>query len=181
MRDALEAMMPPEPRHPRPISKDRPGSRNTLGAFAYHPALSRAFMTFLGHILMATTLSERQRELIVMRVATRRQSGYLWAQHVFMALDAGLSDDEISRIAYGPKAPFWLPIDAAILSAVDELIDDGAIEQATWDALSDSLTTEQLLDLIFTVGTYEITAWMMRSLDLEIDEDIPLLFAPRLG
>lgn len=181
MRDALAAMLPPEPRHARPVSQNRPGSRNTLGAFAYHPALTRAFLTFNGHIIMATTLSERQRELLVLRVATRRQSAYLWAQHIFMATDAGISDDEIGRIAFGPDAPFWSPVDAAFLRAVDELIDDGRIGDATWTTLADELDERQLLDLVFTVGAYETTAWMMRSLDLDIDDDIPELFARERG
>lgn len=175
MRDALGAMLPPSPRHPPPISKDRPGSRNTLGAFAHHPALTRAFLGFNGHILMATTLSERQRELLVLRTATRRRCGYLWAEHVFMANDAGISDEEIGRIAFGPDAPFWSPEEAALLRAVDELVDEGAIDQSTWDALASTLSEQQLLDVIFTAGAYETIAWMMRSLDLEIDDDIPQL------
>jgi alkylhydroperoxidase family enzyme len=176
MREALAAMLPPNPRHPRPASKDRPGSRNTLGTFAHHPALAHAFLGFNGHILMGTTLTERQRELLVMRVATRRQSAYLWAQHVFMANDAGITDEEISRIAFGPDAPFWTTDDAALLRAVDELIDGGAIAQATWNTLAGTLSTAQLLDLVFTAGAYETIAWLMRSFDLELDDDIPELF-----
>jgi alkylhydroperoxidase family enzyme len=181
MRDALAAMMPPELRHPRPVSEGRPGSRNTLGAFAHHPALTQAFLTFNGHVLLATTLSERQRELLVLRVATRRQSAYLWAQHVFMAGDAGLSDEEIGRVAFGPDAPFWDPTEAALIRVVDELIDEGAIRLETWDTLAAELSTEQLLDAIFTVGAYETVAWMMRSLDLDLDDDIPELFARKRG
>lgn len=176
MRDALAAMLPPNPRHPRPVTEDRPGSRNTLGTFAHHPALARAFLGFNGHVLMASTLEERQRELLVMRVAVRRQSAYLWAQHVFMANDAGISDEEIGRIAYGADAPFWAADDVALLRAVDELIDDGTITEATFDTLAGSLSTQQLLDLVFTVGAYETIAWMMRSFDLDIDDDIPALF-----
>jgi hypothetical protein len=36
-------MAPPAPRHSRPILEARPKSRNTLGAFAHHPALARAY------------------------------------------------------------------------------------------------------------------------------------------
>lgn len=176
MRDALANMLPAEPRHPRPVSEDRPGSRNTLGTFAHHPTLARAFFGFNGHILMGTSLSERQRELLVLRVAARRRSAYLWAQHVFMGNDAGMNDEEVGRIAYGPEAPFWSAEDAALLHAVDELIDDGAIGPRTWETLAAALTVEQLLDLVFTVGAYETIAWMMRSFDLDIDDDIPALF-----
>lgn len=172
MHDALAAMVPPDPTHPQPVRQGRPKSRNTLGAFAHHPALARAFLTFNGHIIMATTLTERQRELLVMRVATLRKSAYEWGQHVFMARDAGLTDEEIARIAYGPDAPFWTDLEAALLRAVDELIADGAIGDATWTTLAAELDEQQLLDVVFTVGAYETIAWMMRSLDLALDEDI---------
>ena len=172
MRDAVAAMAPPAPRHSRPILENRPKSRNTLGSFAHHPALARAFFTFNGHILMATTLTERQRELLVMRVATLRKSAYVWAQHVFMARDAGLTDEEIARIAYGPDAPFWTDLEAALLRSVDELIGDGAINATTFATLAAELNEQQLLDVIFTVGAYETIAFMMRSLDLALDDDI---------
>ena len=177
MRAALAALAPPEPRHPRPVQENRPGARNTLGTFAHHPALARAFLTYNGHILLATTLSERQRELLIMRVAAVRGSGYEWAQHLFMARDAGLSDEEIGRIAYGPDAPFWGALDAALLRAVDELIDDGAIGAATWQDLAVEMDARQILDLIFTVGAYDTLARMFKSLDLEIDAYVHVLMA----
>jgi len=179
MRDALAAMMPPEPRHPQPSREGRPNARNTLGTFAHHPALAKAFLTYNGHIIMATTLTERQRELLVLRVAAVRRSGYEWVQHVFMANDAGLDDEAIARIAFGPDAPFWDELDAALLRSVDELIDEGAISEPTWAVLAAHLDSEQLLDVIFTVGAYETLAWMMRSLDLDLDDDLPVLLAER--
>ena len=61
MREALAAMQPPEPRHPVPIQEGRPKALNTLGTFAHHPALARAYFTFNGHVMLATTLTLRQR------------------------------------------------------------------------------------------------------------------------
>lgn len=172
MRDALAALRPPDPRHSQPVTENRPKALNVLGTMAHHPALARAFFTFNGHILLSTTLSERERELIVMRVAAVRKCGYEWAQHLFMARDVGLSDEEIGRIAYGPDAPFWGELDQAMLRAVDELMHEGAISASTWGILSGHLTTQQLLDVIFTVGAYDTLARMMSSLELDIDDEI---------
>ena len=86
MRDALAALLPPNPRHPFPPRDDsRPKGLNVLGTFARHPALAQAFHTFNGHVLFATTLSPRQRELLVLRVAVLRDCAYEWAQHVLLA------------------------------------------------------------------------------------------------
>jgi 4-carboxymuconolactone decarboxylase len=172
MRDALAALRPPNPRHQPLPTADRPKALNVLGVMAHHPALAQAYFTFNGHLLLGTTLSERHRELLVMRVAAVRKCGYEWAQHLFVARDAGLTDEEIGRIAYGPEAPFWSELEAAMLCAVDELIGDGVIGEHTWQTLAAELNTQQLLDLIFTVSGYDALARMFSSLQLPIDDDI---------
>ena len=113
----------------------------------------------------------------MLRVAVKRQAAYVWAQHFFNGRDAGLTDEEISRIAYGPDAPFFAPLDAAMIRAVDELIDDGVIGDETWATLAADLDEQQLFDLIFTVGCYETVAFLMRSIGLEVDPTIPDLLA----
>ena len=145
---------------------------NTLGTFAHHPALARAYFTFNGHVMLATTLTLRQRELVILRVAALRQCAYEWAQHVVVARDVGLTDDEITRVAWGPDAPFLDPFEAALIRAVDELVEDGAIGDTTWATLADELDRQQLIDLIFTVGSYHTLSMLMRSFDLALDDDL---------
>ena len=73
MREALAALLPPNPRHAPPErTADRPKGLNVLGTLAHHPELARAYHTFNGHILFNTSLSPRQRELLVLRVAAVR-------------------------------------------------------------------------------------------------------------
>lgn len=100
-RTAMAALRPANPRHEPLPTKDRPKALNTLGTLAHHPDLARAYFTFNGHLLLGTTLSERQRELVVMRVAAVRQSSYEWYQHLFVARDAGITT---KRWAASPTA-----------------------------------------------------------------------------
>jgi len=173
MREAIAALRPPEPRHPLPPrSDDRPKGLNALGTLARHPALTRAFNTFNGHVQFATTLSPRQRELLVLRVAERRHCAYEWAQHVVLAGDAGLSGEEIARTADGPDAPEWSALERAMLAAVDELVDEATVTDATWAALARELDEQQLMDLVFTVGAYELLAMAFRSFGIELDADL---------
>jgi alkylhydroperoxidase family enzyme len=171
MSDALKAMKPPKPRYDL-TSEGRPKGLNILGTLAHHPALARAFCTLNGHLLRATTLTERQRELVIMRVAVAQQSSYEWAQHVPMARDAGLTDLEIAGIAWGPDSPVWGDIDASLMRAVDELIEHGSISDATWTALRTHLDNQQILDVIFTTGAYTTVAWMVESLGVALDDDL---------
>ena len=153
-------------------SKGGPKGLNVLGTFAQHPALMHAYHSFNGHILYTNTLSARQRELLVLRVAARRGAEYEWQQHVRIARDAGITDAEIERITQGPHADRWSPFEAALVRAVDELVDDALITDATWAVLADELDRRQLMDLVFTVGAYDLLAMAFKSFGVELDADL---------
>ncbi len=71
-----------------------------------------------------------------------------------------------------PGAPEWSPLERALLAAADELVADARIGEATYDALSAELDTQQIMDVVFTVGAYEVFAMAMRTFDVELDDDL---------
>jgi hypothetical protein len=89
-----------------------------------------------------------------------------------MARDAGLFEIEIAWIAGGPDTPSWNAGEASLLRAVDELVFDGAIGDSTWAALTEHMSAQEILDIIFTVGAYTTVAWMLDSLGIELDADL---------
>lgn len=179
MRAALATLIPPNARHPRPVAEGRPKALGVLGTYAHHPELAHAFLTFNGHVMLTTTLTPRQRELLVLRVSALRDCVYEWSQHVVQAGDVGLTEDDVRRVGLGPDESGWDPADAALLRAADELIADGAIGEKTWSELSATLDTRQVMDVIFTVGAYETLTYLMRSFALDLDDDLPAVPIPR--
>lgn len=158
----------------------RQSGDNLLGTFARHPALAQAFLTFNGHLLYGSTLSVRERELLILRVASLRRSDYEWAQHAILARKAGLTESQIAAVAEGPDAPQWPAADRALLRAADELLTDGTVETATWDALAREFAEQQLMDIVFTVGTYSLLAMALRAFDVQPEDGlIPYLPARR--
>jgi alkylhydroperoxidase family enzyme len=173
MKQVLAALQPPDPRLPfPPRDPSRPKGLNILGTLAQYPRLAQAYHTFNGHVLFGTSLSVRQRELLVLRVAHRRDCEYEWRQHTVLAGDVGLTD-HLDAIRQGPDADGWSALDAALLRAVDELIDDARIGDDTWATLSAELDTEQLMDVVFTVGAYDVLAMAMLSFAIPLDDDLP--------
>jgi alkylhydroperoxidase family enzyme len=49
------------------------------------------------------------------------------------------------------------------------------IADETWSTLAAHLDTEQLIDVVFTVGAYEILAFAFRSFGVELDDDLKQL------
>ena len=84
-----------------------------------------------------------------------------------LAGDAGITPDEIERSAEGPDAAGWSPLDRALLRAVDELVDDAVVGDETWDALAAELDEQQLMDVVFTVGAYDLLAMALLSFGVE--------------
>jgi hypothetical protein len=59
-----------------------------------------------------------------------------------------------------------------MLESVDELIGDGMVSDETWATLAGELDEQQLMDLVFTVGAYEVLAMAFRSFGVELDDDL---------
>ncbi len=177
--EAGRALQAPEghPSH-RSDLRSGPSGVATMETFAHHPDLVEAFFGYNGHVLYGTTLSPRQRQILIIRVAAARRSAYVWLQHRFTGLEVGLSDEEMGRIAaLGPAAPLFSEHERALITAVDEIVDDGEISDATWEALARELDHRQMLDVIFTVGCYLTIAAFVRSVRLEPDPKIAELLA----
>lgn len=170
MREALAVLRPEQRRHPALTTEgNRPKGLNALGTFANHVELTRAYHTFTGHLLYNTTLTLRHRELLILRVATLRACEYEWLQHVVIGEDVGIGRDEIDAVREGQAAD---PFEQALLRATDELIASARISDDTWAALSEQFDTQQLMDLVFTVGNYDLLAMALLSFDVEVDEDL---------
>jgi hypothetical protein len=63
-------------------------------------------------------------------------------------------------------------MDAAMLRAVDELVADAQVSDATWAVLAGELDRHQLMDLVFTVGAYDLLAMAFKSFGVEVDADL---------
>jgi 4-carboxymuconolactone decarboxylase len=145
---------------------------NVLGTLMRHPALSGPFLAYNNVLLQRPTLDPRMRELMILRVAWRTRAGYEWAQHVRLATGLGITPGEIDAIADGPSGSDWSPLETALLAAVDELIDDYRVADATWDRLSEHLDEQQLVELVFVVGTYTGLAMAFNSFGLQLDPEL---------
>lgn len=146
---------------------------NIFKTLAHHPDLMRRWLVFANHVLGKSTLAVRERELIILRIGYLCQAGYEWGQHVLIARQAGMSDEEIRSARSGPDTPGLSDLDRLLLQATDELHGDAHISDATWQGLSEHLTTQQLMDVVFTVGQYNLVSMALNSLGVQPDEGLP--------
>ncbi len=153
----------------RGLSKDGSVSK-ILRTLAHHPKLYKRWRAFANHILMKSQLPSRDREILILRTGWNCQAGYEWGQHEPIGKAAGLTDDEILRIAKGPGADGWDPFEAALLRAADELRGDAFISDATWGVLAERYSDQQMIDVVFTVGQYNMIAMALNSFGVQLEE-----------
>ena len=146
---------------------------NIFKTLANHSALARRWMVFANHILGKSTLPEKERELVILRIGYLCQAGYEWGQHVEIARRAGMTDEEILYSKSGPQTPGLSPLHRLLLAATDELHGDAHVSDATWQGLSEHLNQQQLMDLVFTVGQYNLVSMALNSFGVQLDQGVP--------
>jgi AhpD family alkylhydroperoxidase len=168
--EILDIFAPPE-------ARDLAARSNVLRTFAQHPPLAKAFLAY-NRYLFGSTLTKRQREIPILRVSWRYQCDYEWSSHAEMARRYGMTPEEIEAIKVGPDAPNWAPEEAALLSAVDELTEHGRVGDATWDVLAAHMSREQIMDLLFTIGTYAQVGWVINAMQVEVEDPSRSMLPP---
>ena len=149
------------------------GSGRVLNIFrtlAHAPKALTAFLGWGSYILSRrNALSERDRELVILRTGYNCRSGYEWTQHKRIGLDSGLTEAEIKRIKAGPDANGWSEIDRAMLRATDDLTSNHFVSDASWAALA-PLGDKGRMDLVMTVGQYTQVSMMLNSFGIQVED-----------
>jgi AhpD family alkylhydroperoxidase len=153
-----------------PIAAEMRGSPlNVHKLMANNPELLRAWWSFRMHVVSGGKLSQRHRELIVLRVAVLMKCWYEWASHVERGLKAGLSSREIECIRLAIIPNEWDLADQLILRATDECFVRHRIATATLAAMRAWFTAPELMDLIAIFGAYVILGTTINTWGLELD------------
>ena len=142
---------------------------NTLG---HNPQALEAFVAWGGYVLRRSSLPAREREIVILRVGWLCKAGYEWAQHRRLGQQAGLTDEEITRVKNTAIVKEWSEQDRALLMATDELHRDYFISDNTWNALHVFFNEKQCMDLVFTVGNYTQVCMMLNTFGVQLDEGL---------
>jgi AhpD family alkylhydroperoxidase len=134
-----------------------------------HRRLFRGWLRFAGRLMPGGRLPRRDTELVILRVAHLRGCEYEGEHHRHLARRAGLSADEIERVAHGPDADGWDARQRSLLTAVEELHHAGDLTDATWTELRRHLDEVQAIELVMLAGHYEMLATFINTMRVPPD------------
>jgi alkylhydroperoxidase family enzyme len=142
------------------------------GLMANHPDLLSAWWDMRNHTVSGGDLTQRQAELVILRVAWHMQNWYEWGSHVQRGLAAGLSASELERVTLGPNADGWERPEQLLLAAVDELMAEKRLSPEFIQQFREHFSERQLLDVIVTQGVYVILGCMLNTWAVPLDEHV---------
>lgn len=153
-----------------PVIRDMNGAPiNVHKLMAHNPRLLKAWWDFRNHSVNGGSLGNRLGELVILRVGVQLGAWYEWGSHVDRSLRCGLTLQEINCVLTRSTDGDWTDQEAALLDAVDELIETHAIGSHLRLRLAVHFTTEQVLDIVAIHGMYVILGCMIRTWGLELD------------
>ena len=143
---------------------------NALRTLIRVPALADRVFPLLLHVANDSTLSPRHRAILILRSAWLAQNANLWATHASRAGEAGLTADEVLRVAQGP-AEGWSEFEAVLVGLADELFRNSSVTDGTWDLLSEQYDLYNMVDAVITVNEITSQAILFNSLGIQPDDD----------
>jgi alkylhydroperoxidase family enzyme len=136
----------------------------TIAVLAHSPRLVGPFLGWAAALALEGALPARAHEIVALRAAFRCGSDFEWTEHTAYARQAGLTDDEIARVAGDAAA--WEGPDAILLEAVDSLVADHRISDALWVSLRAAYGPAELVELCYVTGQYTMLSMVANGLGL---------------
>lgn len=160
--------------HRRLVAKFSRNGRadNGLRTLLHVPELVEAVVPYTVYLSEESSLSPRERELLILRTSWLCGNPALWSTHAARARALGMTTDEIRRVARGPDAGGWSAAEATLLRVADQLYRNSSIADATWKALMASADLLHAMDVVETVNHFTMLSLMYNSFGVQPDEPV---------
>jgi 4-carboxymuconolactone decarboxylase len=138
------------------------GSLNAYRMVMHSPGLAPSLLAFNDAVLQVNSLPPHWRELAIVRVGHAYGAAYEVHHHERIARLVGLTDAAISAASTG-RTDGLPPAEAAILTCTDQLLARHTLDDTERERALELLTVNQLLDLVLTVGCYQLVCNFLKT------------------
>jgi alkylhydroperoxidase family enzyme len=127
--------------------------------------------SMLGNSLMTRTkLDPKLREIAVLRTAKVSRSIYEWTQHVPIAKNAGVTDEQIASMDEWESAKCFTDVERLVLRFTDEVARNVKGTPQTVAALQRHLGAQEIVEIIMSVGFWGMVARLLETTEVDLEE-----------
>ena len=152
---------------------ERFASLNAFRAMLNSPHAATAAAGLLRALMFQNTLNPRSRELVILRTGWRTRSEYEFCQHVRVARDLKMSEEEILGVRDPDSCHAYSETDRAVIRMVDELLEKSEVSAATWSTLEKSFSHGELVELLLVAGFWRMIAGYLKTAKVPLDTGVP--------
>jgi alkylhydroperoxidase family enzyme len=116
------------------------------------PKMLRAQASYAHALREDSSLPRDLQELLILRIAQVNDSAYEQSVHRPIALRCGVPAAKIDALPSWNTSPAFEPRERAALSFVDQAARNGAVEDAVFEALTQTFTPQEIVELTAIIG-----------------------------
>jgi len=132
-----------------------------------------AFYPFsmLGNSLLTKSkLNPRLRELAILRTAKVSNSVYEWTQHVPIARDTGVTEEQVAAVENWQSAKCFSDIDRTVLKFTDEVARNVKGSRQTLEELKKHMGPAEIVELIISIGFWGMVARVLETTEVDLED-----------
>jgi alkylhydroperoxidase family enzyme len=143
---------------------------NLYRILSISPPMFRAWIDFAWPLRLKAKSDRLLRELLILRAAQVCKVRYEWAHHVPMALEAGVTVDQLRGLELWREAACFDPKERGVIRLAEEVaVGPGASEEAVADLRALGFPDDQVVELVLTASFYICVARFLASMDVELE------------
>jgi len=138
---------------------------------AHSPGSVRELIRLGNRLLNKARLEPKYRELAIIRVSHLCGSKYEWAQHIPIALQSGVTREQLEAIENWSDSDLFTAEEKIILAFTEEVVRDSAPSEQTFKEASAFLDHTSLVELTISIGYWSLIAKLLHTFQVDIEEE----------
>jgi AhpD family alkylhydroperoxidase len=155
---------PDDPRVREAFDKLGSGILNLHRMMAHAPALMKASGDMALAFRRETALPRATAELAILRAAQVLDAPYVFARHVPLARECGVTAQQMDELASWPRSTAFTPAQKAALGFTENAVRQLPLNEADAAALRGHFSAREIVELAMVVGFYVSTALFIKAL-----------------
>jgi 4-carboxymuconolactone decarboxylase len=134
--------------------------------------------------------TNREQELVILRMAVHYRSEYVWKHHVVIGSEFGITKTECEALQKVPYYRSTITPDTlsgrenALIALTDDLVTARTVTNSTWESCNAFFEDSEIIDIILIVSHYVFFSLVNNAMCVEVEpalNDIPGLGWPSLA